>query len=53
MVAKRLDALANALAMVKPGLSDFYNSLNDEQKARFNVIGSGASKTSETPAPRL
>ena len=53
MVAKRLDALANALAMVKPGLSDFYNSLNDEQKARFNVIGSGASKTSETRAPRL
>ena len=53
MVAKRLDALANALAMVKPALSDFYNSLNDEQKARFNVIGSGASKTSETRAPRL
>ena len=52
-VAKRLDALANALAMVKPALSDFYNSLNDEQKARFNVIGSGASKTSETRAPRL
>jgi len=45
MVAKRLDALANALAMVKPALSGFYNSLSDEQKARFNVIGSGAPKT--------
>ena len=44
-VAKRLDALGNALATVKPGLSDFYNSLSDEQKARFNVIGSDASKT--------
>ena len=44
-VAKRLDALTNALATVKPALSDFYNSLSDEQKARFNVIGSGASRT--------
>jgi hypothetical protein len=45
MVAKRLDALTNALAMVRPALSDFYTSLTDEQKARFNVIGSGAPKT--------
>ena len=45
MVAKRLDALTNALATVKPALSDFYNSLSDEQKARFNVIGGDASKT--------
>ncbi len=45
MVATRLDALAKALATVKPALSDFYNSLTDEQKARFNVIGSGAPKT--------
>jgi hypothetical protein len=40
-----LDALANALAMVRPALSDVYNSLTDEQKARFNVIGSGAPKS--------
>jgi hypothetical protein len=53
VVAKRLDALANALAVVKPALSDFYNSLTDEQKARFNVIGSGAPKTSATQAPSL
>jgi hypothetical protein len=45
MVAKRLDALTNALAMVKPALSGFYSSLSDEQKARFNVIGGGAPKT--------
>ncbi|MGA8172151.1 MAG: Spy/CpxP family protein refolding chaperone [Methylocystis sp.] len=44
-VAKRLDALASALTTVKPALSNFYNSLTDEQKARFNVIGSGAPKT--------
>jgi hypothetical protein len=38
-VAKRLDALADAVNTVKPALNDFYNSLTDEQKARFNVIG--------------
>jgi hypothetical protein len=39
MVAKRLDALADAANTVKPALTDFYNLLTDEQKARFNVIG--------------
>jgi len=38
-VGKRLDALAGAVTTVKPALTDFYNSLTDEQKARFNVIG--------------
>ena len=38
-VAKRLDALAAAVNTVKPELTNFYNSLTDEQKARFNVIG--------------
>jgi hypothetical protein len=38
-VGKRLDALADAVNTVKPALTDFYNSLTDEQKARFNVIG--------------
>jgi len=38
-VAKRLDALAGAVNTVQPALTDFYNSLTDEQKARFNVIG--------------
>jgi hypothetical protein len=37
-VAKRLDALADAVNTVKPALTDFYNTLTDEQKARFNVI---------------
>lgn len=37
--AKRLDALAAAVNTVEPALADFYNSLTDEQKARFNVIG--------------
>jgi hypothetical protein len=38
-VAKRLDALVDAINTVKPALTDFYSSLTDEQKARFNVIG--------------
>jgi LTXXQ motif family protein len=38
-VGKRLDALAEAVDPVKPALAEFYNSLADEQKARFNVIG--------------
>jgi hypothetical protein len=41
-VAKRLDALADAVNTVKPALTDFYNSLTDEQRARFNVIGSAS-----------
>jgi hypothetical protein len=38
-VANRLHALAEAVNTVKPELADFYSSLTDEQKARFNVIG--------------
>ncbi len=38
-VAKRLDALTDAVNTVKPALTDFYDTLTDEQKARFNVIG--------------
>ena len=37
-VAKRLNALADAVSTVKPALTDFDNTLTDEQKARFNVI---------------
>jgi LTXXQ motif family protein len=38
-VGKRLDALVAAVTTVKPALTDFYDSLTDEQKAHFNVIG--------------
>jgi hypothetical protein len=38
-VAKRLGALSEAVTIVKPALTRFYDTLNDEQKARFNVIG--------------
>ena len=35
----RLQATDEAVQTVKPALAAFYNSLNDEQKARFNEIG--------------
>jgi hypothetical protein len=38
-VGKRLDAMAGAIKTVRPALADFYSSLTDEQKARFNNLG--------------
>lgn len=35
----RLDAMLGALDVVQPALVDFYGSLTDEQKARFNQLG--------------
>jgi len=48
MIVKRIDALSGATAKVKPTLSDFYNTLGDEQKARFKVIG----RSGRASAPR-
>jgi len=36
---KRLDAMAQAIAMVRPPLDNLYGMLNDEQKARLNAVG--------------
>src|SRR5262245_41002580 len=38
-VGKRLDAMTAAVKTVRPALADFYLSLTDEQKARFNTLG--------------
>ena len=38
-VGKRLNALLQAVQAVRPALSDFYDSLSDDQKARFNGMG--------------
>jgi hypothetical protein len=35
----RLDAMLKALDVVQPALAEFYDSLSDEQKARFNQLG--------------
>jgi LTXXQ motif family protein len=38
-MSKRLDAMLQALDVVRPALAKFYDSLSDEQKARFNEMG--------------
>jgi hypothetical protein len=38
-VGKRLDVMTAAVKTVRPALADFYSSLTDEQKARFNTLG--------------
>jgi len=38
-VLTRLQATLDAVTIVRPPLDAFYNSLSDEQKARFNLIG--------------
>jgi hypothetical protein len=45
-VGKRLDAMAGAIKTVRPALADFYSSLTDEQKARFNMLGPPQATTS-------
>lgn len=39
---KRLDAMIQAGAAIKPALQAFYASLSDEQKSRFNTLGQQA-----------
>jgi hypothetical protein len=38
-MARRLEAMLQALETVRPALAKFYDSLTDEQKARFNAMG--------------
>jgi len=40
----RLQAMLDAVTTVRPALTAFYESLSDEQKARFNEIGPGLAK---------
>jgi hypothetical protein len=42
---KRLDATLGAVKTVEPALAKFYNSLSDEQKARFNSLRSASRPT--------
>jgi ABC-type uncharacterized transport system substrate-binding protein len=37
---KRFEAMLEAAKTVQPALANFYNGLSDEQKARFNSLGS-------------
>jgi LTXXQ motif family protein len=37
---QRLNAMLDAIKIVQPALDAFYGMLSDEQKARFNQLGS-------------
>jgi hypothetical protein len=39
VMQKRLEAMIDAGNTVRPALEEFYNSLGDEQKAKFNRLG--------------
>jgi hypothetical protein len=41
---KRIEAMLQAAKTVQPALQDFYASLNNEQKARFNTLGREAKR---------
>ena len=51
-VETRLKATADAIQSVRPALENFYASLNDEQKARFNMMGPPARAASSRPQPQ-
>jgi hypothetical protein len=38
-VGQRLNAMLQAVGTVRPALANFYGSLSDDQKARFNTMG--------------
>ena len=45
---KQLDTMLQAVKMVSSSLNDFYGTLNDEQKARFEAIGPQRTSRLET-----
>jgi LTXXQ motif family protein len=47
-VETRLTAMADAIKSVRPDLQNFYASLSDEQKARFNTMGPPPKATSSS-----
>jgi hypothetical protein len=46
-MTNRVSATLNAVRIVRPALEAFYNSLNDEQKARFNALGPNVGERSQ------
>lgn len=46
---KRLDAMLQAVKLVRSALDDFYGTLSDEQKAQFEAIGPRRTASSDQP----
>ena len=49
-MTNRVSATLDAVKIVRPALERFYQSLNDEQKARFNALGPDVGDRSQQPA---
>ncbi len=47
---RRIDAMVQAVALIRPPLESFYGMLSDEQKARFNGIGQASRERRGAPA---
>ena len=45
----RISATLEAVKIVRPALENFYNSLSDEQQARFNALGPNVGERSSQP----
>ena len=48
-MTNRVSATLEAVKIVRPALEKFYNSLSDEQQARFNALGPGLGKSAPPP----
>ena len=46
-MTNRVSATLDAVRIVRPALERFYNSLSDEQKARFNALGSNVGERAQ------
>jgi hypothetical protein len=40
-LAAQASAIAEAIKAIRPNLKNFYASLSDEQRAKFNMMGQG------------
>jgi hypothetical protein len=52
VMEKRVEAMIKAVEIVRPPLENFYNALNDEQKARFNAMGEQSPQRPSARDPR-
>ncbi|RZN23373.1 exonuclease VII large subunit [Bradyrhizobium sp. Leo121] len=51
-MTNRITATLEAVKIVRPALERFYDSLSDEQKARFNALGPNVGDRSQQQPPR-
>ncbi len=52
VMANRIDATLEAVRAVRPALEKFYDSLSDEQKARFNTLGPNVNRNAAQNPPQ-